>query len=431
MGGRIGMAILCCCLGAPARPLQPQDGEKLHSSKALAANPQVSVSQHLKNEIERAKQMLQEGSKDDAIRLLREILQKESDNADAHLLLGTALALVPERSEALKELHKAVDLKPKSAQAHFALGTAQARFADFDGARATFERSIQLDPNFADAHVAFAMMLAQKKEFAPARDHLLRAIKIQGSTPAAANTHFLLSEIYSEQGELESALQQLSIATTLRPNFTEAYLEEGFIRQIHRRDTAKTIQAFQKAAELSPQNFDAQYQLGAAYLRAGEAAQAIVHLQKALEVKPAERPVVFQLCRAFREAGKPAEAKACWQRLSTIVRTEQSVSDNTVAAAKLNNEGVELEKAGNFAAALEKYQKAVELYPARTVFKRNLALLLCRLGRWDEGIALLKEVLKEDPDDAKATKALYIALENVRRRGTTGISGSEARAESK
>jgi tetratricopeptide (TPR) repeat protein len=100
-------------------------------------------------------------------------------------------------------------------------------------------------------------------------------------------------------------------------------------------------------------------------------------------------------------------------------------------AGELNNEGVELEKAGEIAAALEKYRAAVEISPLQTVFRRNFALALCRLGRWEEGIAELKETLRLDPADAKSTQALYIALENARAANKAGSTGVKPKPEPK
>jgi hypothetical protein len=37
----------------------------------------------------------------------------------------------------------------------------------------------------------------------------------------------------------------------------------------------------------------------------------------------------------------------------------------------------------------------------------------CRLGRWRDGIAELREVLRVDPDNADAAKALYVALDET------------------
>ena len=87
---------------------------------------------------------------------------------------------------------------------------------------------------------------------------------------------------------------------------------------------------------------------------------------------------------------------------------------------QLNRDGVQLEKEGNFAASVEKYRAALKLMPSQTIFRRNLALVLCRLGRWEEGIYELKEVLKEDSEDTVATRALSIALENAQKAKEVG-----------
>jgi tetratricopeptide (TPR) repeat protein len=79
----------------------------------------------------------------------------------------------------------------------------------------------------------------------------------------------------------------------------------------------------------------------------------------------------------------------------------------------LNNDGVELEKSGKLSAALEKYRSALELDPLHGGYRRNLALGLCRLGQWEQGIAELREVLRQNPNDEETTRALYIALEQA------------------
>ena len=44
----------------------------------------------------------------------------------------------------------------------------------------------------------------------------------------------------------------------------------------------------------------------------------------------------------------------------------------------------------------------------------NQLLALCRLGRSQNGVVELREVLRLDPDQADAAKALYIANEQAR-----------------
>lgn len=360
---------------------------------------QTASARNTQQKLEQARQILEAGAIDRSIGVLREILREEPENADAHLLLGSALALVPERSESLQELRKAIELRPSFAPGYYALGTALARFA-------------QLDARFADAHVSLALLLAQRNERTSASAHLTQAIEIYGKSPAAAYPHHLLAKILVEESKLDQALQALEVAIRLRPNYGEAYLSQGLIRKqlLQQREA---LQAFQKAVQFAPENPTAQYELGTAYLHSGDASQALVHLRKAAELKPGDRYVLFQLCRALHKAGKSEEAKECQEKLAARVQAEVT---SDLSATRLNNEGVELENAGDLAGAFEKYRAAVEVNAFQTVFKRNLGLVLCRLGRWEEGIVELRKVLELDPEDTEATQALYIALEKTKKK---------------
>jgi tetratricopeptide (TPR) repeat protein len=373
----------------------------------------------------RAKELLEKGSIDQAIKILREVVRVEPANGDAHLLLGSALTLAPERTEALKDLQKAIELQPSSALARFTLGTAQARFGEPDAAKQSLGEALRLDPNFAEAHVSLAMILGQQHELDSARDHLNKAIRIYGKSSAAAQSHYLLAQILTEQNQPDNALEELDTAISLRPNYAEAFTAQGLICKWHHNDAA-AIAAFKKATVLAPENFDAQYELGTAYLRADDAAQAIEPLRQAAQLKPNDRQTLYHLCTALKKAGKPEDAEACQQQLSAIVSSGIVAAGNELASTQANNAAVELEKAGDLAGALEKYGDAVRLDPEVTVFRRNEALALCRLGRWDEAVFELREVLKQDPDDAQATKALYIALENARASKSTGPTPGHA-----
>jgi tetratricopeptide (TPR) repeat protein len=306
--------------------------------------------------------------------------------------------------------------------AFFTLGTAEARFGESESAKRSFENTLRLEPKFAEAHVSLAMILAQQHELASACEHLVQAINIYGNTPSAAHSHFLLAKVLAEQNALEKASQELNVAISLRPNYAEAFLAEGLIRKKQTND-AKAIVAFKKAVTLSPEDFDAQYELGTAYLRAGNPSQAVAHLREAAKLKPDDRSALYQLCRALQKEGKSEQAKACELQLSTKIKSGLATDANELSATQANNAGVELEKAGHLPDALARYRDAVRQNPAQTVFRRNLALALCRLGRWNEGLTELREVLKQNPDDAEATKALYIALEKSQA-GMKSNSGS-------
>ena len=364
------------------------------------------------NEIKNAKELLAKGAVSEAIVLLRRVLKQDSGNADAHLLLGTALALVPRRSEALAELNRAIELRPGFAPGYNTLGMVLGRFAEPDTAREAFEKAIRLDPQLAEAHANLSLVLAQRNEFSLAREHVARAIQLEGNSPVAAYWHYLKGKIYYEQDMPQEAIKEFEEAIRLRPNYVEAYLSLGIISR-RLSDSVGSVRAFQKAVQLAPKNPVAHYSLGAEYLSQGKSTSAVEHLREAARLQPQDRKVLYSLSRALRNTGQVKQARMIETRLRAILQSADQVRTKTLEATRLNNEGVELEKSSKLSAALEKYRSALELDPFHGGYRRNLALGLCRLGRWEQGIAELREILRQDPNDEDTTRALYIALEKA------------------
>ena len=374
----------------------------------------VAPSSAPSGEIARARRLLQAGSTDQAIGLLRRVLQHDPGNANAHLLLGTALALVPEEAEAIQELRQAAALRPDDARTYYTLGTALARFDDLKAAREAFERTLVLEPDLTEAHVGLGLILAQQQDLDSAKEHFELALKGQGSTPSAARSRYLLAKVFTAQHQYTQARRELEAATKLRPKYAEAYLALGLVcRDLH--DEAGALAAFEQGERLSPDDPEAQFQLGSALLRNNQAVGAVRHLQKAADARPNDRSILSQLCRALYRAGRKGEADGCEQKAAVIARTEAAADSRMIDAAKANNQGVVLESKGDLLGALQKYRVAVDLYPDQIEFERNLGLVFCRLGQWEEGITQLRKVLKQHPGDVEATRALYIALDHTRK----------------
>jgi tetratricopeptide (TPR) repeat protein len=412
----LAVAVASLCLSVVSAGLQPPQAAPVRPGSEPASSEAA-------RQIATAQSLLQSGETGKAITLLREVIQSRPENADAHLLLGTALVMVPNESEAIQELRRAVQLAPESARAVYSLGTAMAHFGDMKEAENAFRKALILKPDFAEAHVSLGLILARRKQLTEARGQFEDALKLQGTTAAAAQSHFLLARVLAEQHQPDGALRELKLASRLRPRYAEAYLSLGSIYKSLNREE-ESLKAFTKAAELAPGNAVAQYQLGSALLRNDQAKAAVVHLRVALKLQPNDRATMTHLCQALFRAGEKAEAQVCTQKASAKARDEARADSQELQAGKLNNEGVQLEKEGKLPEALEKYRQAVRLDPYRTIFRRNLALAFCRLGRWNEGIAELREVLKQDPADTEATKALYIALENAHAARTQDAAGN-------
>jgi tetratricopeptide (TPR) repeat protein len=365
------------------------------------------------SQLERARELVAKGSLKEAELKLRPIVATDPNNADARILLGTTLVLEGIRGESLEQLTEAVRLRPSSANAHNQLGMALSRFLDVKPAREEFEKALQLDPDLSEAHLNLSLILAQAGELGPAGEHLDRAIELQGNTRAAAYTHYIRAKVWAGQDQNEKSIAEFQKAVQLRPVYAAAWSDLGGMRRLA-LDHVGAVQALEKAVALKPDDALAHYRLGQLYLKEGRAQKAVGHLKHALSLAPDDRATLYNLMLALRKTGRLEEAKPIEERLAELQRQSNHASEVGIAATALNSEGVQLEKSGDTRAALAKYRAALDLDPTGFGFRLNYALALCRLGQWQDGEVELREVLRLDPDNADAARALYIATEQAK-----------------
>jgi tetratricopeptide (TPR) repeat protein len=364
-------------------------------------------------QLEKARELVAKGSLKEAEVTLRQIIAADPNNADVRVLLGTTLVLEGVRGESVEQLTEAVRLRPGSADTHNKLGMAFSRFLDIKPAREEFEKALALDPDLAEAHVNLALILAQAGELGPAGEHLDRAIELQGNTRGAAYAHYLRAKVWAGRDQDEKSIVEFQKAVQLKPDYAEAWSDLGGMRRLT-LDHVGAVRALERAIALKPDDALAQYRLGQLYLQEGEALKAVAHLKQALSLAPDDRATMYNLMLALRKTGRLEEVKPIEARLAELQRQSDRASEVGLAATALNSAGVQLEKSGDIRAALAKYRAALDLDPTGFGFRLNYALALCRLGRWQDGVVELREVLRLDPDNADAAKALYIAREQAK-----------------
>lgn len=362
-----------------------------------------------KARIEEAWKLAAQGQNQQAIDLLRGLVQDQPRNVDARLLLGSLLAETGKQSEAIAQLEEAVSLRPQSAEAQNALGEAYNKFGDPNAARTLFAKAVALNPSFAAAQVNLGLILVQAGEWRSAGAHLDRAIQVLGHTADAAYPHYLRAKVFSALNQVPQAVEQLQEAVALKPDFGEAWSDLGLARKTALNE-AGALTAYERAVELNPSDAVAQYRLGAEYLRGGDSHAAVEHLEQAYRLNPEDQSTLNSLQSALRQDGKPEEANAIKQKLSELLRKKDQISQNALAAVRLNNEGASLEKSGDLRAALAKYRQALNLNPEHVGIRVNYAVALLRLGQWTEGLTELHEALRRDPGNAKIQAAFKDAL---------------------
>lgn len=144
------------------------------------------------------------------------------------------------------------------------------------------------------------------------------------------------------------------------------------------------------AARRNPDNFDAQYQLASFYLQHGKLKAALPFLERACAIDPAHYESGHDLALAWLETGKLDQARAQIARMMSAKET----------AELYNLLGNVEERAGNFLAAADQYQRAAHMEPTEEhLFDWGNNLL--QLHAYEEAAQVFTASIARYPESAR------------------------------
>jgi len=146
---------------------------------------------------------------------------RNGDSAEARLLLGVTKLNAREYPAALADLKRAVELNPALPDVYAYYG--QALEATGDPARALEAYRKAIDANPADflANREAGVLLKNEQKFDEALVYLDRALQTR---PHDLDARYNVSSIHVQQGNLNTALQQLESMTKEAPEFRQAHV---------------------------------------------------------------------------------------------------------------------------------------------------------------------------------------------------------------
>lgn len=144
------------------------------------------------------------------------------------------------------------------------------------------------------------------------------------------------------------------------------FLETGK-KLLQKNDAARAILQFQSAAQVTPRNPEIYYQLGIAYLAAGDPHNGVACLRKALELNPKHAAAQLRLAQLMASTSEPAMLKDAQQRLQALL---QDAPDNADALHALAL--VEL-KLGEPEDAMQLLERAIAAAPQEVIIAATLA----------------------------------------------------------
>jgi tetratricopeptide (TPR) repeat protein len=190
----------------------------------------------------------------------------EPQNAAIHFFFGMASMKENLLEEAFRSLKQAVALAPQNPYYNYALGAVAQQRADADEAVACFKKYCALRPRDPQGRLQLGITYFKIHQEDAAERELASAVR-QHDTAAVA--HFFLARIANQRGDYSKAFQELHEALATRPEYADAYAEEGII-YLKQRNYAAAEKALTRALAIDPDHYVANLNLMSLYQRTGD-----------------------------------------------------------------------------------------------------------------------------------------------------------------
>ena len=238
----------------------------------------------------------------DALHLAGILASQSGDYPRALLLMGEALAVVPNTQaqgqlmsnraiayagmgrhvEALADLDRALAAGARHAYVHYNRGTSLHGLRRLEDAIAAYDAAIAQMPGHTDALHQKGLALYELGRTAEAAAHFSKVLACEPNFAAAHNGLGLARHTL---GELTAALESFDAATRFDPRFASPYINRGIVlRDLGRLEDA--LVSLDKAVELAPNNPNAHGNRSTVLTELKRPTEAMSNIQKALALNP-------------------------------------------------------------------------------------------------------------------------------------------------
>lgn len=311
----------------------------------------------------RGELLVRRGNTRRARRAFQKSVRVDSSFVPAHRELGKIHRREGEPQKSLVHWKIAARLRPENPKYQYMLGALYSRIGSLNKALEHLHPIVEELP--ARAHTALGRTHSKKEDLNQARAHLRRAI---GADSSYAEAHFLLSEVYRSEGDLQNALRTARRAFALRPD-----------------------------------SLSYRYRLGRLLVEAGSSRAGSDQLAEVLARDSTHRGALYNRARALRALGRAEEASSLTSRLDSLRRIRDAINR---LRARTQNEpkdpqlwyrlGRNHERLGQKKRAAQAYRRALSLVPTNLALANNVANLMIEVGDTTKALQTYQTILHRD-----------------------------------
>lgn len=380
--------------------------QALESAKTLASkNPKNSSALEMY-----ASLLLQSGSKADATKSLgdlKNMVQKNPNNAVLHLDLARAYFTLGDKDKSLSEAIEAIRQQPSL----FPARLIAARIYEDRGQhpKAIEQTSLVLEsqPGNADARLIRDRALVGTGQFGIAESDLETLVQ---QFPQANDARVELATLYLNQRQYAKASEEFQRLWTSNPPDSRGYLGLQMVK-LAQGNGDDAVRALQDLVQKNPNVAAYRYQLANFEATAGG---------QAMKSNPAHSKELFQdASDNYKELLKVSPNSAdVWLRLGILQRQlgendaaltsfAQAERTNPRNAEAFLNHAMLLEEQGKKQEAMDTYNKVLGIEPDNSLALNNLAFLTAEMGKnLDQALTLAQRAKQRVPDNPDISDTL-------------------------
>jgi tetratricopeptide (TPR) repeat protein len=335
-------------------------------------------------------------------------LALNSDNADAHYLLGVLNFMRRDRQGAVSEFKTAAELKPEHFLAQFRLASLLFEEGDYSGAAGAYSEMVKLRPYDYKLRYQLGLSYSRSGKIAEAIKEFNAAAKLRSDY---LEPHFRLAYLYAHQSKNREAIEECLIVLQAAPEdpninllLAELYVSIAeFDKAIFRAKKLLERPGIDEAVLA-----EAHHRLAAAYKGKGETSLADLHFQKSIDVyegilkkDPENVGIYYDVAMVYDAKGDQFSLQLAEQHLRKHI---ELMPDEPNAYNLLGYMFVQRDM--NLEEAVALIEKAVAIDPQNGAFRDSLGWAYFRLGKLDEAIAELEKAAEFIPDDSEVREHL-------------------------
>lgn len=286
----------------------------------------------------------------EAERLAQQILQKNSNHVEGHILMGSVLYARNEHDQAFAEINHAIELEPKRVESYLSLARFYIVINDRAKAEETFQRAISVNNNSGLTHTEYGKYLVQLNRLADAEAEMSKAVEVEPSNRAS---RFILASFYlvnKQLGKAEVAYKALAELDKDKPE-GRAVLAD-FYSSINRLDEGVSI--YQEILTKSPDFTQGRYRLGEIMLMRGDTQGAMAQVDEVLKKDQHDRQALLLRARVRAQTGQSDDLQAAVEDLKEVLVQEPNSRAGLYFIAQANFNLGNMDQAQAFAGDLER-----------------------------------------------------------------------------